>query len=147
MQALTLDQFRTIQQTGSIQSVELKPKGSKFELVAHTLKNDVTLATSRANHTTRLFPSVAAALNVVRRLGINQVTITNLLNWQPENAKHERAARPDRKEALQRAAEYDRWFHAQVQEALDDPRTPLTSQEWDKTVQAQKEKLRQLSAS
>jgi len=43
-----------------------------------------------------------------------------------------RRSRPDRAEALTRAAEYDRWVRAKIQTSRDDPRPAITDDEWQR---------------
>jgi hypothetical protein len=57
-------------------------------------------------------------------IGIHQFT-TDIRNYDPNQPGQKR---PDRSEALRQAHEaaaYDRWFRAQVQEALNDPRPSI----------------------
>ncbi|PJC12369.1 MAG: hypothetical protein CO066_10725 [Comamonadaceae bacterium CG_4_9_14_0_8_um_filter_60_18] len=44
----------------------------------------------------------------------------------------QRRSRPDRAEALTRAAEYDRWVRAKVQTSRADPRPAITDDEWQR---------------
>ena len=55
-----------------------------------------------------------------------------LERWHPEQAGPGRRTRPDRAEALTRAAQYDRWVRAKVQSSRDDPRPAVADDEWQR---------------
>ena len=50
--------------------------------------------------------------------------------WSQALAELARRTRPDRAEALTRAAEYDRWVRAKVLASRDDPRPAVADDEW-----------------
>ena len=58
--------------------------------------------------------------------------LQGLERWHPEESGQSRARRPDRAEALNRAAEYDRWVRGKVQLSRDDPRPAIDSDEWQR---------------
>lgn len=53
----------------------------------------------------------------------------------------ERRSRPDRAEALNRVADYDRWVRAKVQASRDDTRPAIADDEW-KSIRAAKQATR-----
>jgi hypothetical protein len=51
-------------------------------------------------------------------LGVQQITLADLGQWQPDASKTERRTRPDRSAALTRAAEYEAWFQQRAAQGL-----------------------------
>ena len=56
--------------------------------------------------------------------------LQGLERWNPEESGQGRGRRPDRAEALSRAAEYERWVRAKVQLSRDDPRPTVDGKKW-----------------
>ncbi|MBE0474210.1 hypothetical protein [Rhodoferax sp.] len=90
----------------------------------------------------RLFGTVDSALKLLHKLGVRRIVLDRLEQWQPEQAKLARRSRPDRAQALTRAAEYDRWVRAKVDASRLDPRPAMTEGEWE-TVRTAKRAERQ----
>lgn len=63
-----------------------------------------------------------ATLKLLHKLGVRRIVLDKLDEWQPKQAALQKSSRPDRAQALSRAAKYDRWVNAKVQSSRDDPR-------------------------
>jgi hypothetical protein len=127
MQSLSVDQFRAATQAGGIASVTLKADGGAF-VVAFATRNgdDGLLVTTRARRPRR-FSDLRKAMLVLREMGITSMQV-DATHWNPDAAAVG-TTRPDRSEALKRAYEaaaHDRWFRAQVEEALQEADDPAT---------------------
>ena len=84
----------------------------------------------------RLFGTTDSALKLLHKLGVRRIVLDKLDEWQPEQAALQKRSRPDRAQALSRAAEYDRWVNAKVQSSRDDPRPAVAEAEWQAARQA-----------
>ena len=131
MQTLTQSQFQAAFSHGAVQSVEIEPQGAQFAVKFITLKGDAMLVQARKNEP-RLFGTVDSALTVLHKLGVRRIVLERLERWHPEQVAAGRRTRPDRAEALTRAAEYDRWVRAKVQTSRDDPRPAVADDEWQR---------------
>ena len=69
-------------------------------------------------------------MKLLHKLGVQRIVLDRLDEWQPEQAALQKRVRPDRAQALTRAAEYDRWVNAKVQSSRDDPRPAMADAEW-----------------
>ena len=89
----------------------------------------------------RRFVDPRKALQVLRGLGWSECRI-DATQWRPEERDAEKVARPDRSAALKAAheaaqadADYDKWFRAKAQAALDGLKdgsnAPYTPEEWE----------------
>jgi hypothetical protein len=91
-----------------------------------TRNGEAVLTKARSNEP-RAFGNPAQAINLLRKLGITIGTF-DVSQWKPGQKENVRI-RPDRATALKQvheAAEYDRWFRAQVEigvQEADDPTT------------------------
>ena len=131
MQNLTQSQFQAAFEHGAVQSVEIEPSGSRFAVKFVTLKGDAMLVQARKSEP-RLFGTVDSALKLLHKLGVRRIVLARLERWQPEQARLERRTRPDRAEALNRAAEYEYWVRAKVQSSRADPRPAIADDEWQR---------------
>lgn len=77
-----------------------------------------------------------AALKLLHKLGLRRIVLDKLDEWQPKQAALQKSSRPDRAQALSRAAKYDRWVNAKVQSSRDDPRPAVAEVEWQPVRQA-----------
>ena len=80
--------------------------------------------------TPHLFGTTDSALKLLHKLGVRRIVLDKLDEWQPEQAALQKRSRPDRAQALSRAAEYDRWVNAKVQASRDNPRPAVAEAEW-----------------
>ena len=83
----------------------------------------------------RLFAKLDTVVSYLRSVGVNRFDV-DAAHYDPVPA---RRSRPDRADALKnahKAAAYDKWFRAQVQASLDDPRPSIppedTAVRWSK---------------
>ena len=131
MQNLTQSQFLAAFEHGAVQSVEIEPQGAQFAVKVITRNGDAMLVQARKTEL-RLFGTVDSAMKVLHKVGVRRIVLDRLEHWHPEQAAPGRRTRPDRAAALTRAAEYDRWVRAKVQTSRDDPRPPVTDEEWQR---------------
>lgn len=127
MHTLTLEQLRATTDAGGVAGVTLKAQGGAFYVQVDTRNGgEAVLAKARSSEP-RGFGNPAQALTLLRGLGL-AVGSFDVKDWNPEDRSTART-RPDRAEALKRtheAAEYDKWFRAEVAQGLieaDDPNT------------------------
>lgn len=123
MKTFTIDQARSAVAAGGVLSANLRPVGSMFELEFET-RNGAAKLIASVSKKARRFGNPAKAFEIVRELGLEGGHFS-VAQWRPEERDLDRAARPDKSAVLKaahEAAAYDKWFRAQVQEALDDPR-------------------------
>jgi hypothetical protein len=127
MHTLTLEQLRATSDAGGIVGVTLKALGEAFFVQIDTINGRAAMLAKARSHEPRGFGNPLQALNLLRKLGL-VVGSFDVACWNPEQKSTART-RPDRTEALKRtheAAEHDKWFRAQVEEAIkeaDDPNT------------------------
>lgn len=131
MNTLTQVQFQAAFAHGAVKSVEIEPVGARFAVKLLTLTGQATLVQARSTEP-RLFGSVDSALKLLHKLGVRRIVLDRLDQWQPEQAELSRRSRPDRAEAMSRAAEYDRWVRAKVQTSRDDPRAAISEPDWER---------------
>lgn len=131
MQALTPSQFQAAFKHGAVQSVEIEPSGSRFAVKFLTLKGDAMLVQARKTEP-RLFGTVDSAMKMLLKMGVHRIVLSRLEQWHPEQADVPRRSRPDRAEALTRAAEYDRWVRAKVESSRADTRPAIAEDEWQR---------------
>lgn len=135
MQTLTQTQFQAAFAHGAIESVGLVPIGPRFAVEFVTRTGMATLVQARGA-APRLFGTTDSALKLLHKLGVRRIVLDKLDEWQPEQAALQKRSRPDRAQALSRAAEYDRWVNAKVQSSRDDPRPDVAEVEWQAVRQA-----------
>lgn len=123
MKTFTIDQARSAAAAGGVLSANLRPVGSMFELEFET-RNGAAKLIASVSKKARRFGNPVKAFEIVRELGLEGGHFS-VAQWRPEERELDRAARPDKSAALKathESAAYDKWFRAQVQEALEDPR-------------------------
>jgi len=124
MHTLTLDQLRTATTAGGIAAVMLKAEGGDFTLRITTRNGEAVLTKARGMEPRR-FSNPAQAITLLCKLGIMAGSF-DLYQWRPEQ-KSTAHARPDRAVAMKKAhaaVEHDRWFRAQVEQAIDEADAP-----------------------
>ncbi|MBK5205410.1 MAG: hypothetical protein JJD98_08380 [Polaromonas sp.] len=134
MQALNLEQLRAATLAGGVTGITLRGDGAAFVVNVQTQRGEAIMVTSRQQP--RRFTDPRKALQVLRGIGWNECRI-DAAQWRPEDRASEKIARPDRSIALKAAhvaaqqdEDYDRWFRAKVQAALDDPRPAIEPEAW-----------------
>ena len=131
MQALTQSQFQAAFAHGAVQSVEIEPQGAQSAVKFITLTGDAMLVQARKNEP-RLIGTIDSAMKLLHTLGVRRIVLERLELWHPELAGSKRRIRPDRAEALTRAAQDDCWVRVKVQASRDDPRPAITDDEWQR---------------
>ena len=119
MQTLNLEQLKATTLAGGVTGITLRGDGAAFVVSVQTLRHEAILVTSRKQP--RRFADPRKALQLLRSTGWNECHI-DASQWRPEDSALEKTARPDRSAALKaahEAADYDRWFRAKAQAALD----------------------------
>ncbi|MDP3423193.1 MAG: hypothetical protein Q8S32_05485 [Burkholderiaceae bacterium] len=138
MQTLNLEQLKAATLAGGVTGITLRGMGAAFVVSVHTQRDEGILVTSRKQP--RRFADPRKALQLLRTIGLNECRI-NATDWHPEAHAQEKVARPDRSAALKAAheaaqadADYDRWFRAKAQAAMDGLKDgtnkPYTPEEW-----------------
>lgn len=123
MKTFTIDQARSAAASGGVLSANLRPVGSMFALEFET-RNGPAMLIAAVSKKVRRFGNPTKAFEIVRDLGLEGGRYS-VAQWRPDDRELDRPTRPDKSAALKAAHEsaaYDKWFRAQVQEALDDPR-------------------------
>jgi len=146
MQTLSQSEFQVAFEHGAVQSVEIEPSGSRFAVKFLTLSGAAMLVQTRKSEP-RLFGTVDGALKLLHKLGVRRIVLDRLEQWQPEQAKLVRRSRPDRAQALTRAAEYDRWVRTKVDDSRLDPRPAISDSEWESIRKAKLAQRQALLAS
>jgi hypothetical protein len=130
MHSMTLEQLRAASNAGGVAGVTLKGQGGAFLVQIATRSGaDAVLAKARSSEPRR-FGNPAAALNVLRDVGIT-IGQFDASEWDPAE-KELTPATSGRAEALRKAhqaAAYSEWLAAEIQEAIDDPRPNLSHDE------------------
>jgi hypothetical protein len=122
MQSMTIEQLRAVLDAGGIEDVTLKGQGGAFLVQITTRSGGAVLAKARSTQPRR-FGNPAAALNVLREVGIT-VGRFDASEWNPAD-KDESPGNRGRAEAMRKAhqaAAYNAWLTNEIQASLDDPR-------------------------
>lgn len=130
MQSMTLEQLRAASDAGGVAGVILKGQGGAFFVQIATRSGaDAVLAKARSSEPRR-FGNPAAALNVLRDVGIT-IGQFDASEWNPAE-KEPAPGTSGRAEALRKAhqaAAYSGWLANEIQEAIDDSRPNLSHDE------------------
>lgn len=136
MRSMTLEQLRTASETGGVSSVTLKGQGGAFLVQINTRSGVAAILTKARNSEPRRFGNPAAALNVLREVGIT-IGQFDASEWNPDEREPVARSSDNRAKALHKAHEaaaYNEWLAAEIQEAIDDPgqasRTMKSWPEW-----------------
>jgi hypothetical protein len=127
MQSMTLEQLRTVSEAGGVSSVTLKGQGGDFHVKIDTRNGSVAVLAKARSSEPRRFGNPATALNVLRDVGIT-VGQFDASEWNPAEREPVERSSDKRAQALRKAHEaaaYNEWLAAEIQEAIDDPRTNL----------------------
>ncbi len=126
-ETITQDTLRELLAAGAIHEAVALADGSRWSLVVRYGGIERVLA-ARRSRKPRSWAHLDSLVRYLGELGIRQFS-TDARNYDPSQPGQKR---PDRAKALRQAheaAEYDRWFREQVQEALDDPRPSIPHEE------------------
>lgn len=146
MQNLNLEQLKAATAAGGVTGITLRGDGAAFVVSVQTQRDEGILVTSKKQP--RRFADPRKALQVLRATGWNECRI-DATQWRPEARDAEKVARPDRSAALKAAheaaqadADYDRWFRAKAQAAIDGLADGSNRLLTDEEVQARRAALR-----
>jgi hypothetical protein len=130
MQSMTLEQLRAARNIGGVTGVTLKGQGGAFFVQIATRSGvNAVLAKARSSEPRR-FGNPAAALNVLRDVGITNGQF-DASEWNPAE-KEPAPGTSGRAETLRkahRAAAYSEWLAGEIEKAIDDPRPNLSHDE------------------
>lgn len=130
MQSMTLEQLRTASEAGGVAGVTLKGQGGAFFVQIATRNGSGAVLAKARSSEPRRFGNPAAALNVLRGVGIT-IGQFDASEWNP--AEREPApGTSGRAEALRKAhqaAAYSEWLAAEIQDSIDDLRPNLSHDE------------------
>lgn len=120
--AKTIDHatLRSLAESGQAPDAEAVSTPTGWKVTVHLGRERRQLIAQRSRET-RMFKRMESVVNYLTSVGIAQFKV-DASKFSPSEISH--GTRPDRSEALKnahQAAEYNRWFDEQVQEAIDDP--------------------------
>jgi hypothetical protein len=131
MQSMTLEQLRTAKEIDGVAGVTLVGQGGAF-FVEIVTRNGPTVVLAKARSSEpRRFGNPAAALNVLRDIGIT-IGQFDASEWNPSERELVARSSDSRANALRKAHEaaaYNEWLAAEIQEAIDDPRPSIPHDE------------------
>jgi hypothetical protein len=130
MRSMTIEQLRAASGSGGVSGVTLKGRGGVFLVQIDTRNGDTALLAKARSTEPRRFGNPAAALNVLRDIGITMGRF-DASEWNPEE-KEPAAGTRGRAAALRdahRSAAYNRWLAAEIQGAVDDTRPNLSHED------------------
>lgn len=134
----TIDQKTLFQlvEAGAVRAAHVVGHGNGWTLAARYGLTERFLSAKRGD--VRVFRKLETLVGFLRDLGISHFEV-DTAGFDP--AAIERTTRPDRSAALKEAHEaaaYDKWFRAQVQESLDDPRPNISLAESNQAMAKRK---------
>jgi hypothetical protein len=121
-QAINHSTLAKLVESGSVRAAHVICQVGGWGIIVKCGRTVRPLAAQRGK--VRLFAKLETVVAYLKGIGIAHFDV-DALDYDPE---HVRRVRPDRSAALKRAhkaAAYDKWFRAQVQEALDDSRPSI----------------------
>ncbi len=130
MQSMTVEQLRATVGAGGVTGVTLKGQGGGFFVeIATRSGQDAILVKARTTEPRR-FGNPTSALIVLRDVGIDVIQI-DATDWNPDqkDMSRSRQNRADAMREAHEAAAYNQWLAAEIQEAIDDPRSSIPHDE------------------
>jgi hypothetical protein len=143
----TIDQ-KTLSQlveAGAVRAAHVVGHGNGWTIAAKYGVTERFLSAKRGD--VRVFRKLETLVSFLRSMGINSFEV-DAAGFDPDST--ERTTRPDRSAALKAAhgaAAHDKWFRAQVQEALDDPRPRISNEQVKADFVARRATLRKRIAN
>ena len=128
MQSMTLEQLRTASEAGGVSSVTLKGQGGVFLVQIATRNGSLTVLAKARSSEPRRFGNPATAMNVLRDVGIT-IGQFDASEWNPSERKPVERSSDNRARALRKAhkaAAYNEWLAAEIQQSIDDPRPNIS---------------------
>jgi hypothetical protein len=118
--------FVELVHAGSVRAAHVVGRAGGWGVVVPCGKTSRTLAAQRGG--IRLFAKLDTVVTYLRSIGVNHFDV----DAKQYDGGPARRSRPDRADALKhahKAAAYDKWFRAQVQASLNDPRPGIANEE------------------
>ncbi len=112
-------------EAGVVHSTHIIGQSGGWGILVKYGMTERVLAAQRS-HQVRIFRKFETLVAYLKGIGIARFDV-DAVNYDPASLKETRS-RPDRAEAMKNAHEsaaYDKWFRAQVQASLDDPRPSI----------------------
>lgn len=131
MESMTLEQLRTASEAGGVKGVTLKGAGGAFLVEITTRSGSGAVLAKARSSEPRRFGNPAAALNVLRDVGIT-VGQFDATDWDPAEREPVERSSDARAQALRKAHEaaaYNEWLASEIEEALADPRPSIPHEE------------------
>ena len=128
MQSMSLEQLRTASEAGGVSSVTLKGQGGVFLVQIATRSGSLTVLAKARSSEPRRFGNPATAMNVLRNVGIT-IGQFDASEWSPSEREPVERSSDKRAQALRKAhkaAAYNEWLAAGIQESIDDPRPNIS---------------------
>lgn len=128
MQSMTLEQLRTASEAGGVSGVTLKGKGGSFFVQIATRNGSGAVLSKARSREPRRFGNPAAALNVLRDVGITTGQF-DASEWNPSEREPVARSNDSRALALRKAHEaaaYNEWLAAEIHETVDDIRPSIS---------------------
>ena len=130
MRSMTIEQLRAASDAGGVSGVTLKGQGGAFLVQIDTRSGGGAVLAKARSTEPRRFGNPAAALNVLRDIGIT-IGQFDASEWNPDE-KVPTAGIRGRAAALREAhqsAAYNKWLAAEIQASIDDPRPSIPHDE------------------
>lgn len=128
MQSMTLEQLRTASEAGGVSGVTLKGEGGSFFVQIATRNGSGAVLSKARSREPRRFGNPAAALNVLRDVGITTGQF-DASEWNPSEREPVARSNDSRALALRKAHEaaaYNEWLAAEIHETVDDIRPSIS---------------------
>ena len=128
MQSMTLEQLRTASEAGGVSGVTLKGEGGSFFVQIATRNGSGAVLSKARSREPRRFGNPAAALNVLRDVGITTGQF-DASAWNPSEREPVARSNDSRALALRKAHEaaaYNEWLAAEIHETVDDIRPSIS---------------------
>ena len=124
MKSMTIEQLRAASDAGGVEGVTLKGQGGAFLVQIATRSGAAALLAKARSNEPRRFGNPVAALKVLRDVGIT-IGQFDASEWNPSEREPVERSSDNRAQALRKAhkaAAYNEWLAAEIQESIDDPR-------------------------
>ena len=129
MLSMTLEQLRAMASAGDVTGVTLKGQGSGFLMEIATRSGEVVLCKARSSEPRR-FGNPNSAMTVLRAIGIT-IAQLDATDWSPRQ-KEATQSLESRAQAMRedhQAAAYTRLLAAEIEQAIEDPRSGVAHDE------------------
>jgi hypothetical protein len=138
--------LRNLVEAGAQVGAEVIGQAGAWGVVVHYGRARQTLAAARGEP--RMFRNFSTLAGYLKGLGVTECRV-NLAGYEPaakDTTSRRSVTAAERMRAAHAAAEYDKWFRAQVQASLDDPRPSVPDGQAREAFAARREALRKRAA-